>query len=291
MSWGAVIGAVGAIGGGLLSSSGSRSAAGTAASADQAAIDEQRRQFDLTRGDTANYRNVGNQAINRLGQIYGYNTGPSSQPLSFEQWMAQNPSGSMGGAGGSATGGRIDFPSSRVAFPGGRITIPTPVTRGGDAQSQYQTYLQGFQPQSGTATAPDYSSFYASPDYNFRRAEGTRDIGNSFAARGGAASGNALKALADYNSSLAAGEFGNFFNRQAALAGIGQTATGQAASAGGAASANISNLLSRQGDARASGVSGAYDAYGNALNQLGGVIGDWWQNRKKTPSPVMGPPW
>jgi hypothetical protein len=288
MTWGSVISAVGAIGGGLLASSGSRSAAGTSASADQAAIDEQRRQFDLTRGDTANYRNVGNQAINRLGQIYGYNTGPSSQPLSFEQWMAQNPSGPSGGSG--RPGDTFNWPSSRVQLPPGRSPIGIqPI--GGDAQSRYQTYLQGFQPQGGTATAPDYSSFYASPDYNFRRTEGTRDIGNSFAARGGAASGNALKALADYNSSLAAGEFGNFFNRQAALAGIGQTATGQAASAGGAASANISNLLSRQGDARASGVAGSYDAYGNALNQLGGVIGDWWQNRKKTPSPVMGPPW
>lgn len=273
-----MIGAVGSIAVGALGSSGSRSAGSAAASADQAAIDEQRRQFDLTRGDTAAYRNIGSQAINQLGRIYGYNTNEPSQqqPLTFEQWSAQ-----QGGGGGNA------LPSSR-----GTIRIPTPVNRG-DLQGQYQTYLRGFsqQGQPGTQrTAPDYSSFYASPDYNFRRTEGNRDIGSSFAARGGAASGNALRALDEYNSNLAAGEFGNYFNRQAALAGIGQTGVGQAAAAGGTASGNISRLLSDQGDARASGVAGSYDAWGNALNQLGGVVGDWWQNRKKTPArPVYGP--
>src|SRR5258708_5354767 len=107
MTWGGVIAGVGTLLGGVVSASGSRSAAGTAASADQAAIDEQGRQFDLTRGDTAPYRNIGSQAINRLGQIYGYNTGPSSQPLSFEQWMAQNANGPIGGASGSP----VNFPS------------------------------------------------------------------------------------------------------------------------------------------------------------------------------------
>src|SRR6188768_3809462 len=62
------------------------------------------------------------------------------------------------------------------------------------------------------------ANFQASPGYNFVRNEGQRDIGNSFAARGGAQSGNALKALAEFNSGLASGEFGNWFNRRMNLA-------------------------------------------------------------------------
>ncbi|MCH8931151.1 MAG: hypothetical protein IIA98_09600, partial [Proteobacteria bacterium] len=73
----------------------------------------------------------------------------------------------------------------------------------------------------------DFSSFQASPGFEFRRSEGTRDIGNVFAARGGG--GNAMKALVDFNQRLASDEFNNFFNQQLALAGRGQAATSDVA--------------------------------------------------------------
>lgn len=55
------------------------------------------------------------------------------------------------------------------------------------------------------------ANFYASPDYEFRRSEGLRDVGNLFAAKGGG--GNAMKALTRYSGDLASGEFGNWFGR------------------------------------------------------------------------------
>jgi hypothetical protein len=116
----------------------------------------------------------------------------------------------------------------------------------------------------------DMSGFFTAPDYEFRRAEGRRGIGNSFAARGGAASGNALRALTEFNSGLASGEYGNYVNRLMSMAGMGQTATGSAISAG-QNNANAQSVLQQNiGDARASGVMGTAntltDAWGNWQN-------------------------
>jgi hypothetical protein len=128
---------------------------------------------------------------------------------------------------------------------------------------------------------PDYSNFFASPDYTFRRGEGTRGIERSAAASGLTGSGNALAALADYNSNLAAGEFGNYFNRQAALAGIGQTAVNTATTAGMNASNNIGATLQNAANARASGIGDSADAWGNALGTISGIAYDRWGRPKK----------
>jgi hypothetical protein len=123
--------------------------------------------------------------------------------------------------------------------------------------------------------------FTASPDYQFRRDEGNRDINNSFAARGGALSGNALRTLNQYNSDLASGEFGNYYNRRLAGAGLGQVATGQGVGAATNAGNNVSNLLSQQGNARASGIVDSTNAWTNGLNQAGQWYGNWLRNRQQ----------
>lgn len=108
--------------------------------------------------------------------------------------------------------------------------------------------------------------FTASPDYNFVRGEGERDIGNSFAARGGAASGNALRALTEFNSNLASGEFNNWWNRQAGRAGVGQNTAVNLGNFGQNTAANAGNYLANQGEARASGVLGRNAAVSGGLN-------------------------
>lgn len=225
-----------AIIGGVASNMAANKAASAQSKSAASAIDEQQRQYDLTRSDLAPYRNIGYQALGTLGSLYGYNAANSSGPLSYEDWAKQNQSApSMSGPWGNFGN-----------------------------YFAYQNYVQNFKPQA--ATAPDYSAFFKSPDYEFRRSEGLRGVEQSAAARGGAYSGNALKALADYNSNLAAGEFGNYFNRQAVLAGIGQSATNTSATAGQASANNIGNMLMAQGDARASGIMGAANGWSSALN-------------------------
>ena len=138
--------------------------------------------------------------------------------------------------------------------------------------------------------AGDMSAFQASPDYNFRRTEGTRDIGSSFAARGGAASGNALRALSEFNSNLASGEFGNWWNRTSARAGVGQTAAGNlgqlgANSAGTIgqigqnAASNIGNAMQQGANARASGLQGQANAFANSNQNAAQIFSYFWGGR------------
>lgn len=176
---GAIIGGSSLLGG-LFGSSKAKKAAKAQAAAQQAAINEQRRQYDTTRADFAPWRQAGTNALAQLA----------------------NPS----------------------------------------------------------------QNFMASPDLEFRRSQGMEGIGNSFAARGGAFSGNALRALNEYNSNLASGEFGNWWNRQAGLAGVGQAATGNTASFGQATANNVGNLLAGQGDARASGVLNSTESILSGVN-------------------------
>lgn len=65
------------------------------------------------------------------------------------------------------------------------------------------------------------SNFYASPDYRFRKQEGLDAVQNSAAAGGaGLFSGNTLRGITDYASNLAAGEFGDYINRQMGIGGL-----------------------------------------------------------------------
>ena len=113
----------------------------------------------------------------------------------------------------------------------------------------------------------DLESFQASPDFQFRRDEGLKGIAQSLGAGGqGAFSGNALRALNDFNSNLASGEFGNFVNRRLALAGLGQNANFQAGNAALSVGNNVGNALAQQGNARASGILGGASAINQGLN-------------------------
>lgn len=150
-----------------------------------------------------------------------------------------------------------------------------------ESQRQYDTTRADFAPYLATGTGAlnrlnsaasgDMSGFFTSPSYNFTRTEGQRDIGNSFAAKGGAASGNALKALTQFNQGLASNEYNNWFNQNLGLANLGASGTSGVAQAGANSSnqivntlnnngTNQSNLLVAGGNARASGIAGIGDA-------------------------------
>ena len=133
--------------------------------------------------------------------------------------------------------------------------------------------------QAGTAALgrlQDPNAFTQSPGYQFTRNEAFRDIGNQFSARGGAQSGNALRALQDRGANLASQDYGNWFNQQASLAGLGQTSAQSLGSLGQNNANNVSNLLGQQGNARASGIEGQ-------TNAMTGGLADFlsWYNRRR----------
>lgn len=115
--------------------------------------------------------------------------------------------------------------------------------------------------------------------------QGTQAINRAAAAGGGLDSGATLKGIVDYALGSAS-QFGNdafnrfnteksnLFNRNASVAGIGQTAVGQTTAAGTNAANNISENLIGAGNARAASIVGGANAItggvNNALNYYTG---------------------
>jgi hypothetical protein len=110
------------------------------------------------------------------------------------------------------------------------------------------------------------NAFQTDPGYNFLRTEGQRGIEQSSAARGGASSGNALKALAEFNTNLANSSYGDWWNRKASVAGVGQTAAQNLGVLGANTASNVGNALMAGGNARASGIIGGANAISQGVS-------------------------
>jgi hypothetical protein len=299
MSWAAVIIGGATLVGGAYSANRAGAAADAQGRAGDAAIDEQRRQFDTSVNLTANQRQIGNQALNALGSIYGYSPAPG---FSNEEYPIYG--GSRGGMRSQEPMlvGDTELPPGttfvdkgggwyEVHYPGfGRIGTLRPGGANGrflndagvDIQGVWQQWEQGQMAENAAAreatgenqlAGPDYSSFYQSPDYQFRLNQGLNAVQNSAAAQGGLYSGNAFRGINEFAQGSAAGEFGNYVNRQLALAGMGQAATTQAGNAALTTGSNVSNLLLGQGNARASGIIGQSNAITGGMNDLASLYG------------------
>jgi hypothetical protein len=208
-----------AAGAGLLGASMQADAVGNAADSQAASsaagIAEQRRQFDLTRGDFAPYRETGVRALGSLES--DINKGP---------------------------------------------------------------------------TAADVMS---DPGYQFGLQQGQQAIDRKAAAAGGRISGASLKRASGFATDYATSGYNAAYqrrqdrlNRLAALAGIGQTATGSSAAAGGQSSNAISGLLERQGDSTAAAGLARGNIWGNAVNQLGAIGSRWARGSGGTVPGVSG---
>jgi hypothetical protein len=130
----------------------------------------------------------------------------------------------------------------------------------------------------------DYE-FKADPGYGFRLSEGQKALDRSAAARGGLISGGALKAATRFGQDMGSQEYqaaynraltgyntgvaseNQLYNRQAGLAGIGQTATNLVGQAGAANAANVGNAYGAAGQAAASGYMGMANAVGQGTGQ------------------------
>lgn len=242
----------------VIGSKAAKDAANAQVAGQNSAISEQQRQYDLARSDYAPYREVGYNALSRISALNGFSpSGAAAQPLDYAAWLQQQggSSGQPDMQGGPGGAGR------RAFDPGGRHLAVDPAA----SKAAYAQYVANFKPPAGPA-APDYSSFFKDPGYNFARTEGDRGIEQSAAARGGAASGNALRELAQYNQGLASQGYGDYYNRLAGLAGIGQSGVSGTTAAGTNAANNISTYNIGKGDARASGIIGSANAWSNGLN-------------------------
>lgn len=118
------------------------------------------------------------------------------------------------------------------------------------------------------------------PGYQFGLDQGQQALDRKIAASGGRISGASLKAASRYGTDYASTGYNAAYqrrqdrlNRLAAIAGIGQTATGGSAAAGAAASGNISSALQSQGDASAAARLAQGNIWGNAVNSIAALYG------------------
>ena len=130
--------------------------------------------------------------------------------------------------------------------------------------------------QQGAQQGGDMSAFYKSPGYQFRMDEGVRALDRSASAKGTLMSGGQQRELTRYGQGIASGEFNNYANRLASLAGIGQTATQQTGRMGADAGNQMGQTIMSGGQAQGEGIMGASNAwqtgFQGAATQIGAGI-------------------
>lgn len=282
----AVAGTILTVGGAAYQANRAGAASRAQGRAADAATAETARQYDQTRADFAPWRTTGGGAINALGRLFGLPTTTSEQFTAAQDQLVGDtmlPAGSttkeVGKGWYEVWNGGNRIGTLRPGGENGRFINDT----GADIEALRQQSAQGASTPGG---APDMSGFFQSPGYQFRRSEGTRGLERTAAAQGGAFSGNALKALAEFNSGLASQEFGSYVNQLSNIAGLGQTATNATAAYGADAASQAGRNALYAGDARASGIQGRTDAIVGGVNALGGIAG-YYANRRQ-PHPVGG---
>lgn len=113
-----------------------------------------------------------------------------------------------------------------------------------------------------------FGEWQRDPGYEWRMSEGIKARDRSASAKGSLLSGAQRKSLDAWGQGLASEEYGNYFNRLAAMAGAGQQAVGQSGSVAASTLGNISNAAISAGQSRQSGynalASGVIRADNNA---------------------------
>lgn len=129
-----------------------------------------------------------------------------------------------------------------------------------------------------SASNGNFDSFKLSPGYQFSVDQQMQGLDRSAAMRGGLYSGGADADRMKYANGLASQEYNNWWNQQAGLAGVGQTAASGLASLGQNYANNVSNNLIGAANSRASAYGAKADAWGNALTGAAGAIGYGYGN-------------
>lgn len=300
MSW---IGGALSLGGALLQSDSAEDAASAQEQSTAAAVNEQRRQYDLNRSDLAPYRDTGRAAVTRISDLLGLGTRPSqrrpflpSSGRTFDALLA-------------------DYNKQHVKDLG--MTLEDSVAQGLTTPENYGLILDRLReqeveannPQTAEAQDADFGSlskkftladFWDDPvtkaSYEFGLNEGTKALDRIGGARGNRNSGAQLKALTrfgtDYTGQKAGESYNRFygdqdrtFNRLSGVAGTGQTATNTGVAAGSNSANTIGGLLTAQGNARGA----AAIAGGNAINGAANNFGNWW-NQQQTLSRLTSRP-
>jgi hypothetical protein len=281
MGVGAMI--AGSVVSGIAGASSSSKAAEAQQDAAEASLEEQKRQYDLSREDLAPYRQSGQNALAAMNYEMGLGARPGITPD-----IVEVPAVAASGGGYAPQGAQPQNNNANLGFlqsalsdtPYGAMLAPQGGQGYGSAGSPAQYYVNG-QAFGSQAEAQayadgqtyDYQGFQETPGYQFQMDEGQKAIERAAAARGLRLSSGTLKEADRYSQGLASQEYGNYYNRLAGLAGVGQSATNTSVNLGQNYANQASNSLMASGNAQASGYQGQNSALQGTMNNLSTIAG------------------
>jgi len=246
-------------------------------------------------------RYSGYQALGDINSFLGYQTAPytsaqqlqaSQTPMTAKQVIQAMRGGAsfdqIAGMGTLGLGGNNGKFIKRLIKAGLTMDQITQLRNG----PQTPQAAPQATPQAG-GTQAGWDAIRNAPDYQFQLQQGTADIGNKFAARGGAASGSALRALAQFNQGLADQGVDKYISRRMNLVTGGTQANNNVQNVGNQYSNSLQDSQQQTGDARASGVLGVTNTLGNAIGDFmygygNRNNGSGYNTNGYTPAPGMG---
>jgi hypothetical protein len=125
----------------------------------------------------------------------------------------------------------------------------------------------------------DYSSFTASPDYQFSLNQGLQGLDRSAAARGSLYSGGHSADVLNFAQGLASQNYNGYYNRLAGLAQSGQNAASNLGSVGTGNASAIGGYMQNAGNAQADATINGANAWGNTIGQLANLAGSYYGGR------------
>lgn len=279
---------------------------------EQRAIEEQRRQFDLARADTATQRRVGDTSLNYLSQLLvpGQGQTQRAQPQAFGSAGQPMPTVAPSNAP-PVGGGGLYTPSATTGrglknLVGGVRDIATRGAGGTGLFGNAFAKLQAQQAPTTTGTAPyapqpfEMGDFQTDPGYQFRLQQGAEARRNALAGGGMKLSGRAQKELERYGQDYGSAEYGKVYGRRmgefqqaeqgkqnylanlSRLAGYGATGIATSASAAQQAASGISQAALGAGANRAN-IASQYgtdiaNIQGQKYANIGGAVTGGIQN-------------
>lgn len=285
--WGSAIGAGASLLSGWMGSKSAKDAGKQAAKASDKEIALQREIYNDQRNLQMPFYQGGLQAFDQYRALLGLGGSSSSLGGFSPQGSLQGPADWFGNTSGAPVANQQLYngdPYYRQAwdevqnYHGGKY-VP------GSSRDALQPHLQnvysrlkGQSQQPAMTQQQAFAQFRNTPGYQFGLDEGRNQVEASAAARGGLNSGATLKALQRYGNDYADQQgFTPYMNRLASLWGGAQTAGSNIGNYGSNFGQQAGSAMQNAGRARASSTYASGQAWGNALEDLAGFGGQWYQ--------------
>jgi hypothetical protein len=272
----AVAGGVAAVGGAAIGANAAGKAAGAQAGAAQNATQTQLAEFNASAGLNTPGRNLGYGADALLAQLFGLPNPNSADTTAM--YGANSSLNALGGnqtygSGGSSTTAPGGGPSGTTA-PGGS-TSPGASGAPNQVFGNQTTNTASNGSPTTTNASDQFGNFFNTPGYQFALKQGQQAVQRGAAASGNLYSTNTLNQLDQNAQGYASQQYNNYVQQLFGLAGIGGTAVSGTQNAATTAGNNISANQLSAGNANASGILGAGGAFSGALNNAGGLLGNY----------------